>query len=141
MMKSNVITLPMSTMLEYAKKNRRHDVHLDWGEILELEKRPPVALIQIHRDDDTSDILASLSWGWQDKEMKLAKITVVDKNDFRKKGIGNALMEMLFSVAKFYECSKITGVIDGKKFLWDWYEKLGFDIYDKNKLLMRFDDA
>lgn len=137
-MQANVIILPISTMLKYAQKNKTHNTPLIWKEILELEKRPRVTLIEVRKDDPKSDeVLASLSWGWNGEEIRLAKIEVSEP--FRENGIGNVLMSMLFSIAQFYGCKRITGVMSGPRFLREWYEKLGFEIHEENKLLMRFD--
>ena len=139
MEKLNIIILPISTMLEYVQEFQKHGDTLDWTKILELEERSRVVSIQIHRDDDEADMPASLMWGWKETEIKIGKIEVDES--FRKNGIGSTMMEMFFAIANFYKCSKIVGVVSGEKFLWNWYRKLGFDIYDENKLLIRFDDA
>ena len=71
----------------------------------------------------------------KDHEMKFGKIEVAEP--FREHGIGTILMEMVISIAKFYEAPRITGTIqDGEKFRWYWFARLGFTIYEQRRLLI-----
>jgi hypothetical protein len=137
--KPNQIILPISLLLDYIQMYQDKGDALNWIRILELEKRPPVSLIQIHDDGNKTSVLASSMRGWKEKEIKIGKIEVVES--WRKKDIGNILMKMLFVIAEFYGASRITGAINGKKFLRDWYKNLGFTISDDNKLIMELDGA
>jgi predicted GNAT family N-acyltransferase len=108
---------------------------LSWDKVLELEERPPVSLIEVTSDNNDTTIVASVSWGWKGKEIRLATIEV--NEPLRGQNIGNTLMIMLIAIARHYDATKITGRIDGEEFLWNWYQKLGFRIFGENKLEMK----
>jgi len=132
-MKPNYFIFSLPEMKEYVRLHEEDDDSTDWGLILELKARDRVTFIQVIGEDNKTE-LASIGWGWNNDEIKFGKIQV-DKS-LRKQGIADTLMKMFLEIAKFYKASRITGVIDGDPFLWEWYPKLGFSVYDGNKLLM-----
>jgi GNAT superfamily N-acetyltransferase len=114
---------------------------LDWAEILLLNNHPvcTTSIDVVDNDHDTKIIAyAHWSWGDKDRELKLAKIEVVDES-LRGQDIGTVLMKMVIDIAKYYGAPRITGTVAGDSFLWKWYPKLGFTIYDNNKLVMEID--
>jgi hypothetical protein len=132
-MKPNYFIFSLSEMMEYVRLCRKGVGALDWDQILELKGRPNVTFIQVV-DESNKTELAFAGWGWDNDEIKSGKIHV-DKS-LQKQGIADTIMKMFIAIAKSNNASKITGVIDGDGFLWDWYKKLGFTVYDGNKLLM-----
>ena len=137
--KPNQILLPLSLLKDYIQMHQEQGEALDWIKILDLGERPPVSLIQVSANENKANVLAFVEWGWKEKVIKIGKIKVVEA--LRNQGIGNIMMKMIFAIANYYGASKIVGVIDGEPFLWDWYSKLGFMIYDGNKLLMNLEDS
>jgi N-acetylglutamate synthase-like GNAT family acetyltransferase len=135
-MKTNSIKYSLSEFKDLVSLSRKHDNSLNWSGVLDLSERPPVVSIHIVDDSDSSNVLAYAVWGWsnQDMEMKFGKIEVKKTN--RERGYGTIIMKMIIAIAKYYQSQRITGTVTGKEFLWDWYSKLGFIIFDGNKLLM-----
>jgi GNAT superfamily N-acetyltransferase len=132
-MKPNHFIFSLSEMKEYVQLYRERRDAVDWGQILELKDRPRIAFIQV-LDENRKTELAMAGWGWENDVIKFGKI-YVDKS-VQRQGIADTIMQMFISIAKINQASKITGVIDGEEFLWNWYKKLGFEIYDGNNLLM-----
>jgi GNAT superfamily N-acetyltransferase len=116
---------------------------LDWVEILKLEDRSaPISYIGVLDDRYWQMVLGSAVLSYETKgdiltELRFDKIQVDES--WRKKRIGTTIMAMIFAIARHYQVRRITGTIYGDKFLWYWYAKLGFTIYDRNKLLMEFE--
>jgi predicted GNAT family N-acyltransferase len=132
-MKPNYFILSLPEIKEYVRLHKESGDSVGWSQILELKHRPKVTSIQVI-DEDGKTELASVGWGWNNDEIKFGKIQV-DKS-LRRQGIADTMMKMFLEIAKFYKASRITGVIDGDPFLWDWYPKFGFSVHDGNKLLM-----
>ena len=133
----NIFIFPLAEMKNYVAMYDEFGDEVDWDNILKL-KPTQRKIISIHVMDDV-DIkkeLASAVWVWKRDGMYFHKIEV-DKS-VRGQHIGPTIMKMVIAIAKFYGASKITAVIEGhgEEFLYDWYPKLGFTIYDGNKLLM-----
>jgi len=135
-MKPNYFILPLAEMKKYIRMCQEGGDTLDWSQILELKDRPRVTFIQVVENNKE---LASAGWGWDGDEIKFGKIHVDES--VQKQGIADTIMKMLIAIAKHYNASKITGVIDGEEFLWGWYKKLGFVVYDGNKLLMKLRES
>lgn len=138
-MGSNILIFKLSEMrklCELFRGNRQ----LNWVEILGLhEHLTPFISIMVIDDHDRNRELASAIWIWNqaDCELQLGKIVVKD-NSIKRQGIGTVMMMMIITIAEFYGMQRITGTVAGEPYLWDWYPKLGFTIYDYNKLIMEF---
>jgi len=132
--KPNQIFLPLTLMMKYVQMCQEQGNALDWSKILDLEDRPCVSIIEVKADNNEAEVLAHARWGWNSDEIKFGTIHV--EKPFRQQGIADTIMKIFIAIARFYDASKITGVIDGEDFLPGWYQKLGFTVYDDNKLLM-----
>jgi GNAT superfamily N-acetyltransferase len=91
----------------------------------------------IRRDSCGGDVLSYETEGDVFTELRFDKIQMDES--WRQKRIGTTIMAMILAIARYYQVRRITGTIYGDKFLWYWYAKLGFTIYDRNKLLTEFD--
>ena len=133
----------ISEMMNYVAMFMEKGAGLDWVEILKLEDRSaPIHYIGVLDDQYRQMVLGSAVLSYETKgdvltELRFDKIQVDES--WRKKRIGTTIMAMIFAIARHYRVRRITGTIYGDKFLWYWYAKLGFTIYDLNKLLMEFD--
>jgi hypothetical protein len=137
-MEPNYFIFTIAEMKKYCQKYKDDGDTIDWAEILQLNRHPiRISFIHVVEDHDFSKVLAYAEWGWnnEDGELKFAKIRVKDKS-LRRHKIGTVMMKMVIAIAQFYEAPRITGTVTGEPFLWDWYPKLGFAIYDRNKLLL-----
>ncbi len=137
-MRSNILVFKLSKMIKYCEMYKEKGDSLNWGEILKLEKYPMcIVLIHVVDDNDESKVLAYANWTGVDSnhELKFGKVEVKVES-LRKHGIGETLMKIVIAIAKHFKATKITGVIAGDPFLWDFYKKLGFTIYDENKLCL-----
>jgi hypothetical protein len=137
-MEANYFIFTLSEMKLFCERYDSEGDNLDWAEILELKNHlNPITFIHVVDDNDNTNIVAYAEWGWSaiDHELKFSKIKVVDES-LRGQDIGPVLTKMVISIAKYYGAPRITGTVAGAPFLWDWYPKLGFTIYDYNKLIM-----
>ena len=142
-MEENCFRCKISEMMNYVAMFMEKGAGLDWGEILKLEDRSaPIRYIRVLDDQHRQIVLGSAVLSYETEgdvltELRFDKIQVDES--WRKKRIGTTIMAMIFAIARHYQVRRITGTIYGDKFLWYWYAKLGFTIYDWNKLLMEFD--
>ena len=124
----------LSEMLEYVEISKTEGSSVNWAEILSFAERPRISLIQVFDDSDKSIVLAEASLGWVGDVLKLQKIEVHNQ----KQGIGTTMLKMVIAIAKFHNASRIEGTVAGEKFLWEWYQKFGFEIQNDRELLMQF---
>ena len=136
-MKSNLLSFSVSQMKKYAEWHKDSEDAIDWTDELELNGPPAPTYIQVMDDVGDKGEVAYAVWRWdiKDNELKFGKIEVKDES-LQKYGVGTTIMNMVIAIAKSYKAPRITGTIAGDKYLWHWYAKLGFTIYDQNKLLM-----
>ena len=136
----NFLRFTLSEMLKYVQMHREAGDTLNWSEILFLKDRPRISFIEVTANDDREHQIAfqGLQWNNRSNELKLQKIEVAE--EFQKSRIGTTIIKMVIAIGIFYEAKRITGTVAGKPFLWDWYPKLGFTIYDGNKLLMELSE-
>ena len=133
----------ISEMMNYVAMLTEKGATLDWVEILKLEDRlAPIRYIGELDDQYQQIVLGSAVLSYEREgdvftELRFDKIQVDES--WRKKRIGTTIMAMIFAIASHYQVQRITGTIYGDTFLWYWYAKLGFTIYDENKLLMEFE--
>jgi hypothetical protein len=138
-MRPNYYIFILTEMLKYCQIYKDDGDTLNWIEVLELNQHPDrISNINVVDDNNSSNVLAYAVWGWKDRELKFGKAEVKDKS-LKKHNIGTVIMKMVIAIAKFYKASLITDSVTGEPFLWDWYPKLGFTIYDQNKLIMEFE--
>jgi N-acetylglutamate synthase-like GNAT family acetyltransferase len=135
-MKENYFIFKQSKMMKYVQMNRELKDSVEWDKILSLGERERISFIQVVDDNENTVVIAFQGLQWQDQnnELQLQKLEV--KEAFQKSGIGTTILKMVIAIGYFYRATKITGVVAGEPFLWDWYPKLGFTIHDENKLLM-----
>lgn len=142
-MEENCFRCKISEMMDYVAMLKEKGAALDWVEILKLEDRcAPIRYIRVLDDQYRQMVLGSAVLSYEMEgdvltELRFDKIQVDES--WRKKRIGTTIMAMIFAIARHYQARRITGTIYGDKFLWDWYAKLGFTIYDRNKLLMELE--
>ena len=133
-MKPNHFEFTIDDMKNHVLKDQELGDAVNWKEILDLEGREKVTSIRVLDNNGTKE-LACVVWKWNDKgEIKIGKIDVAEA--VQRKKFGNTLMKMLIAIAHIQGASRITGIVSGKKFLWNWYQDLGFKIHDENKLIM-----
>jgi GNAT superfamily N-acetyltransferase len=139
----NYFRCKISEMMNYVGMFMEKGAALDWAEILKLKDRSaPIKYIGVVDDQFRQIVLGSAVFSYETKsddltELRFDKIQVDES--WRKKRIGTTIVAMLFAIARHYQVRRITGTIYGDKFLWHWYAKLGFTIYDQNKLLMELE--
>jgi GNAT superfamily N-acetyltransferase len=139
----NCFRCKISEMMIYVAMLMEKGPALDWVEILKLEDRhAPICYIGVLDDQYRQMVLGSAVLSYETEgnvltELRFDKIQVDES--WRKKRIGTTIMAMIFAIARYYQVRRITGTIYGDKFLWHWYAKLGFTIYDRNKLLKEFE--
>ena len=138
-MAASVLNFTIAQIKEYTQKYIESRNQIDWKEILEIDEPPAPVRIQV-LEEDGKTVVAYAIWGWNGKELDFGKIEVQEES-LKEKGIGTTIMSMVLAIAKAYGTSKITGEIAGKKHLWHWYAKMGFTIYDRNKLLMELSNS
>jgi GNAT superfamily N-acetyltransferase len=139
----NCFRCKISEMMSYVGLFMEKSAALDWVEILKLKDRPtPINYIEVLDDQYRQMVLGSAVLSYEVKDNNLTELSFdkiqVDES-WRKRRIGTTIMAMIFAIARHYQVRRITGTIYGDKFLWYWYAKLGFTIYDRNKLIMEFE--
>jgi GNAT superfamily N-acetyltransferase len=135
----NCFRCQLSEMMSYVRRFKEKETALDWVEVLKLREHPmPIHYIGVIDDDYRQMVLGSAAWSYASDgdELRFDRIQVDEC--WREKGIGTTIMAMVIAIARHYQVRRITGTISGDKFLWYWYAKLGFTIYDRNKLLIEF---
>ena len=135
-MKENYFVFPLSEMMKYVQMYQESGDGLNWVEVLSLNERQRISFIQVMDDAESGTVLAyqGLQWDPKNNELKLQKLEVMEA--YGKSGIGTTILKMVIAIGIFYNATRITGIVAGKPFLWNWYPKLGFTIYDENKLLI-----
>jgi N-acetylglutamate synthase-like GNAT family acetyltransferase len=139
-MEENCFWCKLSEMMSYVRTYSEKGDALDWVEILKLKERPVrITYIGVVDDHYPEIVVGSAAWWYRPKGDKLKFDRIQVEKNWRNKYIGTTIMAMVIAIARFYKVQRITGTIVGEKFLWYWYAKLGFTIYDRNKLLMEFE--
>lgn len=139
----NCFCCKLAEMINYVRMFMEKGAALDWVGILKLKERPtPINYIRVIDDHYKHLVLGSATWSYESQgdqltELRFDRIQVDEA--WRGKRIGTTIMTMVIAIARHYKVRRITGTISGDKFLWYWYAKLGFMIYDRNKLLMEFE--
>jgi hypothetical protein len=135
-MKENYLIFPLSELMEYVHMYKELGDAINWVEILSLSERERISFIEVTDESGNGTRLAyqGLQWDPKNNELKLQKLEV--KEAYGRSRIGTTILKMVIAIGIFYKAPRITGIVAGKPFLWNWYPRLGFTIYDENKLLM-----
>jgi len=136
-----LIFFNLHEFLEITRKINSHENFIEeLTEILSLQNHPDrISSISVLEERNNEiKVIASVGIEWKNDNAYITKVEVLEIQ-LRGQHIGTTLIKMVIAIARYYGASSIFGVISGSKdYRYDWYPKLGFKIYEGNKMKLEF---